>query len=88
MTASCRWKPNRWQGGTIIGHRREYVRNPYISYDNINQKPFLYRGKLDDRLAPMERLITLSINRVDNAYLYPDARKQGVIHDRSADDLS
>ncbi|MCI0389546.1 MAG: DUF3179 domain-containing protein [Acidobacteria bacterium] len=42
------------------GHRRDYGRNPYVGYDNINQRPFLFRGRLDGRLAPMERLITLS----------------------------
>ncbi len=63
------------------GHRRDYGRNPYVGYDNINQRPLLFRGRLDGRLAPMERLITLSIDQVDKAYLYSDARKQRVIHD-------
>jgi hypothetical protein len=63
------------------GHRREYGRNPYVGYDNINQRPFLYRGKIDGRLAPMERLITVSLNQVNKAYPHSDTRKANVVHD-------
>lgn len=41
------------------GVRRDYGRNPYPGYDNINSSPFLFRGKTDDRLPPMERVLAL-----------------------------
>lgn len=41
------------------GMRRDYGRNPYAGYDDINSSPFLFRGKTDDRLPPMERVLTL-----------------------------
>lgn len=74
-----------YQDGLVLaretGHRREYGRNPYVGYDDINKKPFLFRGKTDGRLAPMERLITVTINQVDKAYPHSETRKAGVVHD-------
>lgn len=74
-----------YQDGLVLsretGHRREYGRNPYVGYDDINKKPFLFRGKIDGRLAPMERLITVTINQLDKAYPHSETRKANVIHD-------
>lgn len=42
------------------GVRRDYGRNPYAGYDDINSSPFLFRGQTDDRLPPMERVLALS----------------------------
>lgn len=63
------------------GFQRAYGRNPYVGYDDITQKPFLFRHKLDDRLPPMERVITLSLNQIDRAYPYTVTGKLRVIHD-------
>ena len=41
------------------GFSRTYGRNPYAGYDDINSSPFLFRGKLDKRLPPMERVLSL-----------------------------
>lgn len=41
------------------GTSRDYGRNPYPGYDDINSSPFLFRGKTSDRLPPMERVLTL-----------------------------
>lgn len=41
------------------GFARQYGRNPYAGYDDINSSPFLFRGKVDDRLKPMERVLSL-----------------------------
>ncbi len=41
------------------GSMRMYGRNPYQGYDDINSSPFLFRGKTDDRLPPMERVLAL-----------------------------
>jgi hypothetical protein len=42
------------------GHSRPYGRNPYTGYDRIDQSPFLFTGKKDHRLPPMERVLSLS----------------------------
>lgn len=63
------------------GYRRNYGRNPYVGYDDISQRPFLYRGKLDSRLAPMERLVTLSIGDTDKAYPYSVTKKLRAVND-------
>lgn len=68
------------------GHKREYGRNPYVGYDDIANRPFLFRGKLDGRLTPMEKLVTVSVTQgegqIDKAYPHSITRKQRVIHDR------
>lgn len=44
------------------GFSRRYGTNPYQGYDDINASPFLFRGKVDDRLKPMERVLSLRSN--------------------------
>ncbi len=34
-----------------------YGRNPYVGYDKLNSKPFLYRGDLPRGVAPMQRVV-------------------------------
>jgi hypothetical protein len=38
------------------GNPRDYGRNPYVSYDAPDSKPFLYQGEVDERLPPKERV--------------------------------
>jgi hypothetical protein len=42
------------------GYPRPYGRNPYAGYDRIDQSPFLFTGRKDDRLPPMERVLSVS----------------------------
>jgi hypothetical protein len=42
------------------GYPRPYGRNPYTGYDRIDQSPFLFTGKKDERLPPMERVLSVS----------------------------
>jgi len=63
------------------GFRRKYGRNPYVGYDDIENKPHLYRGKEDPRLKPMEKLITVNINNISKAYPYSITRNKRVIND-------
>ena len=63
------------------GHRRDYGRNPYVGYDDIRNKPFMYRGKEDGRLSPMQKLVTVSINNISKAYPYFVTQKKQVIND-------
>ncbi len=41
------------------GHDRNYGRNPYTGYDDIDQSPFLFDGDADGRLRPMTRVVGL-----------------------------
>jgi hypothetical protein len=63
------------------GHPRDYGRNPYIGYDDVDTPPFLYSGKLDGRLPPKERVVAVSIGGEDVAYPYPVLQKRRVVTD-------
>ncbi len=63
------------------GHHRQYGRNPYVGYDDIDARPFLYRGPYDDRLPPMEKVVAVDIAGERRAYPYTITRKRHVIHD-------
>jgi hypothetical protein len=39
------------------GHQRDYGRNPYAGYDDIDQSPFLFDGDPDGRLPAMTRVV-------------------------------
>lgn len=41
------------------GHDRDYGRNPYTGYDDIDESPFLFDGDADGRLRPMTRVVGL-----------------------------
>ena len=64
------------------GFKRDYGRNPYVGYDNINQKPYFPVGKSDKRLKPMEKIIVVEIDRVSKAYPHRTTRKMRVINDK------
>jgi hypothetical protein len=66
------------------GYDRPYGRNPYVGYDTIGQRPFLFRGPTDRRLPAMERVVVLTVNDMDVAYPYSLLTAVGVIHDRQA----
>lgn len=51
---------------------RPYGRNPYVNYAEKDRKPFLYRGRIDNRYAPMERVT--GIIRGDDVRVYPMSR--------------
>jgi hypothetical protein len=42
------------------GYERPYGSNPYAGYDRIDQIPFLLSVKPDERLPPMERVLSVS----------------------------
>jgi hypothetical protein len=39
------------------GHSREYGRNPYPGYDDVDGVPFLFQGEVDGRYTAMTRLV-------------------------------
>ncbi|GIX49794.1 MAG: hypothetical protein KatS3mg131_4005 [Candidatus Tectimicrobiota bacterium] len=63
------------------GFHRDYGRNPYYGYDDIDSTPFLFRGPLDGRLPPMERVVAVSLGGVDKAYPYRLLAEQRVVYD-------
>jgi hypothetical protein len=63
------------------GYARDYGRNPYVGYDDISQRPYLYNGPVDERLRPMEKVIAVSIGETDKAYTYEVTQKERVIND-------
>jgi hypothetical protein len=52
------------------GHTREYGRNPYVGYDDVDSPPFFpVENQDDDRLPPKERVVYLE--RGDEAVVVP-----------------
>jgi len=63
------------------GHTRPYGRNPYAGYDRIDQTPFLFDRQIDDRLPPMERVLSVSVDGVARVYPFNLLKKRPVIND-------
>jgi hypothetical protein len=66
------------------GYQRPYGQNPYVGYDDIYNTPSHYSGKADDRLKPMEKVVTVSISGLDKAYPHLITRELRVINDKIA----
>ena len=45
------------------GHSRDYGRNPYPGYDDVDSPPFLFDGEVDGRLAAKERVVGVGLDR-------------------------
>lgn len=67
------------------GYGRDYGRNPYLGYDRADQTPFLYRGPMDGRLLPMERVVAVSVGGEDVAYPFRVLQDRRAIADRVGD---
>ncbi len=63
------------------GYNRPYGRNPYGGYDTIEDTPFLFDRKVDERLKPVERVVTVSVGESDAAYPYLELEQQSVVYD-------
>lgn len=62
------------------GYTRNYGVNPYIGYDTFGGTPFLFGGKLDDRLPPVERVIAVSAGGVDAAFPLSALQEMSVVN--------
>jgi hypothetical protein len=75
----------RFPDGSVLsrdtGHVRSYGTNPYRGYDDIDERPFLFRGDVDDRLPPMEKVVALSLGEQTIAYPHSVTRARRVIND-------
>jgi len=64
------------------GYPRDYGRNPYVGYDDVNNPPFLYRGPATpDQLPPVARVLTIDLNGEAVAYPYETLEKISVAND-------
>ena len=63
------------------GLHRDYGRNPYTGYDDIDNVPFLYHGERDPRLPPMERVVAVSLGEADKAYPHRVLADKRVVDD-------
>lgn len=64
------------------GYSRNYGRNPYAGYDDINQSPFLFQGDLSSsQLPPMARVLTLELDGEAVAYPYEVLSEVQIIND-------
>jgi hypothetical protein len=63
------------------GHPRDYGRNPYFGYDDIDQTPFLFNGTTPDQLPPMARVLTVDLNGETVAYPYDVLSELNVVND-------
>ncbi|MBI4268088.1 MAG: DUF3179 domain-containing protein, partial [Chloroflexi bacterium] len=72
-------------GGEVLsqntGYSRGYGINPYVGYDS-SSSPFLFTGKLDPRLAALERVIGITIEGKSVAYPFSVLAKLGVVDDK------
>jgi len=76
-----------YPNGKILKHPEiknpRYGSNPYVNYDDLdNKNPFLFNEETDSRLAPMERVVDVSIDGQKKLYPYSVLRQKKVIHDK------
>lgn len=67
------------------GYNYNYDANPYHRYDSKNEKPFLFKGALDEKLPPLERVLGVTRGTLAKAYPYSELEKRFVINDELAD---
>jgi thiol-disulfide isomerase/thioredoxin len=72
--------------GTVLsretGYSRNYGRNPYTGYDDVNRSPFLYVGpETPGTLAPMARVVTVDLNGEAVGYPYEVLQEVRVVND-------
>jgi hypothetical protein len=68
------------------GFQRDYGRNPYTGYDDVNRSPFLYDGPATPgQLPAMARVLTIDLNGEAVAYPYDVMQMLHVANDRVGD---
>jgi hypothetical protein len=73
-----------YPGGKVLsretGYARPYGRNPYRGYDRIDQSPFLFSDPVDQRLPPMERVLSVAAGGKHRIYPFAALEKTSVIN--------
>ncbi len=72
-------------GGTEVlsrdtGFRIRYGTNPYVGYDRLDQRPFLFFGEADERLQPKERVAAVSIGEANVAFPFQVLAEERVVN--------
>lgn len=67
-------------GEVLSPGSRQYGRNPYVGYDS-NPRPFLFRGELDTRLRPTERVLGTVQDGIAVAYPFEILARDIVLND-------
>ena len=62
------------------GYYRDYGRNPYSGYDRAGQSPFLFDGRPDERLLPMERVAALFLDGQPLAFPFLMLEQERVVN--------
>jgi len=75
-----------YPGGKVLsretGYARDYGRNPYVGYDDVNNPPFLYRGPVTpNQLPPVARVLTIDLKGEAVVYPYETLENLGVAND-------
>ena len=63
------------------GYSRPYGRNPYKGYDRVGDYPFLFSGKIDNRLPAMERVLFVRYGEQQRLYPFGLVSELSVIND-------
>ena len=65
---------NAYPSGKVLtrntGFERPYGENPYVGYDRVDSAPFLFRGTVDGRLFPKDRVVAVTVDELDAAFPY------------------
>jgi len=75
-----------WPAGAVLsrdtGYQRDYGRNPYPGYDDVNSSPYLYRGpELPNTLPAMRRVLGVTVGHESVAYAFDGLAKAHVVND-------
>ena len=62
------------------GFRIRYGTNPYVGYDRVDQRPFLFFGEADERLQPKERVAAVSIGEANVAFPFEVLAEERVVN--------
>ncbi len=73
--------PNGKVLSTETGYFRDYGRNPYTGYDDIDNSPFLLSEPTDPRLPAMERVVAVGRGDAYRLYTFKALRSEPVIND-------
>ncbi len=76
---------NNYPDGLILsretGYKRHYGSNPYLGYDNPEQKPFMFKGNFPKDIPPNEKVVGIKIGDSTKAYPYSLTLPMNVIND-------
>jgi len=62
LEAFGRFRERHPDGEVLVpthANARNYGSNPYVGYDKLGQKPFLYDGSMPEGIEPMERVVAV-----------------------------